>query len=132
MATNGNNLLIYFNGSVIGGTTASAERSNEINISCETLEVASPTSGVTNNGTWRVYIAGRKEWSVTVNYLVPTVSNITEVLRVGETYTLAVKNQSGTTIMSGTAICQQAKATSTRGNLIQGSFVFKGSGELSS
>lgn len=127
MATNGNNLLIYFNGSVIGGTTASAERSNEINTSCETLEVASPSQGE-----WRVYIAGRKEWSVTVNYLVPTVSNITEVLRVGETYTLAVKNQSGTTIMSGTAICQQAKATSTRGNLIQGSFVFKGSGELSS
>lgn len=127
MATNGNNLLIYFNGSVIGGTTASAERSNEINTSCETLEVASPSQCA-----WRVYIAGRKEWSVTVNYLVPTVSNITEVLRVGETYTLAVKNQSGTTIMSGTAICQQAKATSTRGNLIQGSFVFKGSGELSS
>ena len=127
MATNGNNLLIYFNGSVIGGTTASAERSNEINTSCETLEVASPSQGA-----WRVYIAGRKEWSVTVNYLVPTVSNITEVLRVGQSYTLAVKNQSGTTIMSGTAICQQAKATSTRGNLIQGSFVFKGSGELSS
>ena len=132
MATNGNNLLIYFNGSVIGGTTASAERSNEINTSCETLEVASPTSGVTNNGTWRVYIAGRKEWSVTVNYLVPAVANITEVLRVGQSYTLAVKNQSGTTLMSGTAICQQAKVTSTRGNLIQGSFVFKGSGELSS
>ena len=127
MATNGNNLLIYFNGSVIGGTTESAERSNEINTSCETLEVASPSTG-----SWRTYITGRKEWSVTVNYLVPAVANITEVLRVGQSYTLAVKNQSGTTLMSGTAICQQAKVTSTRGNLIQGSFVFKGSGELSS
>lgn len=127
MATNGNNLLIYFNGSVIGGTANSAERSNEINTSCETLEVASPSTG-----SWRTYITGRKEWSVTVNYLVPAVANITEVLRVGQSYTLAVKNQSGTTLMSGTAICQQAKVTSTRGNLIQGSFVFKGSGELSS
>lgn len=127
MATNGNNLLIYFNGSVIGGTSDSAERSNEINTSCETLEVASPSTGA-----WRTYITGRKEWSVTVNYLVPAVANITEVLRIGETYTLAVKNRAGSTLMSGTAICQQAKVTSTRGNLIQGSFVFKGSGGLSS
>ena len=123
--TNGNNILIYYNGSVIGGTSTSAERSNELNTSCETIEVSSPTQGI-----WRNFIPGRKDWSLTVNWLVPAVGNITEALKTGTCYTLSFKDRSGNTLLSGDAICKQCRITSTRGNLVQGSFSFIGNGAL--
>ena len=43
-----------------------AGRSCDINIHCESIPIASAT-----NGQWREYLAGRKEWSVTTNRLLP-------------------------------------------------------------
>lgn len=125
MATNGKNLLIYLDGSVIGGTQLSAERSNETNVNCEAIETASPSQG-----DWRTFIAGRKEWSVTVNWLVPAVANITELLKVGNTYTLTERDGSGNILLTGSALCVTCRITATLGNLIQGSFSFKGTGPM--
>lgn len=125
MATNGKKLLIRLDGAVIGGTQLSAERSNEIQTQCEVIETSSPLQG-----SWRNFIPGRKDWSVTVNWLVPAVANITELLKVGNVYTLTECDTNGNVLLTGSAICQTCIITATLGNLIQGSFSFRGTGPL--
>ena len=122
MAANGNTLLVYRGDSVIAGT-----KSNEIQCGCEMIEVSSPAQGQ-----WRSFIAGRKEWSVNVSYLVAVASDVEDnILTVGQTYTLNMYDRTGWRILSGEAICTTCRITATRGNLISGSFVFRGTGALS-
>jgi len=131
MAKNGNNIIVYSGGTAIAGT-----RSSEIQSGAELIEVSSPSQG-----TWRQYIAGRKEWSVTVGFLVLSdsalaISNktgIQDLLQVGNTFTLKIKERTAADSdgVTGTAILKTAKITMTRGNLVQGSFQFTGNGTLS-
>jgi hypothetical protein len=51
--------------------------------------------------------------------------------RVGQTYTLRMQvDGNGMDTLIGTAICKSAKITATKGNLLQGSFAWEGSGPL--
>ena len=121
MAANGNTLIIKR-----GGTTIAGTKSNEIQCGCETIEVSSPTQGQ-----WRKFIAGRKEWSVNVNYLVPDAEYVeNDILTVGQIYTLNMYDRTGWLILTGQAMCTSCRITATRGNLIAGSFSFKGVSEL--
>ena len=122
---NGNKIFIS---SGTGTTPIAATKSDEINAICELIEKASSTQQA-----WKEYIAGRKEWSITVNWLVTQTSDIQKLLYIGGSYTLNIMargDQSNTVLLTGTAICQQAKIVATRGNLVTGAFTFKGSGEL--
>lgn len=123
MAINGNNILVYRNGTAIAGTT-----SNEIQTNVETLEIGAP-----NSSQWRELITQRKSWSVLVNYLISDFADVRDVLNVGATYTLKIRgrNSQDSTGVSGTAILKVCKITSTRGNLVSGSFQFEGTGQLS-
>ena len=122
MAVKGNNILIYRNGTAIAGTV-----SNEIQSGAEVIEISSPTSGQ-----WKEFIAGRKSWSVNVNFLVLAVSDPTYLLLVGESYTLTFRSRATSTGgVTGTAILKTCKITATKGNLVQGSFQFVGSSQLS-
>jgi predicted secreted protein len=131
MAQNGNNIIVYSGGTAIAGT-----RSSEVQSGSELIEVSSPTQGA-----WRQYIAGRKEWNVTVGFLVLSdsalaISNktgIQDLLQVGNTFTLKIKERTAADSdgVTGTAILKTCKITMTRGNLVQGSFQFTGNGELS-
>ena len=56
---NGNHILVYNNGSLIG-----ASKSCDLQTDAETIEKSSPTSGQ-----WREQVTKRRRWSVTVNYL---------------------------------------------------------------
>ena len=125
MAVNGNSILIYRGSTLIAGT-----RSNEITTDTDLIEV----SDVSQN-TWRSYVAGMKSWQVTVNYLVPAVTNVSDLLSVGTSYTISIRTRSGSTVtnrLTGSAILKTCKITATRGNLVQGSFQFVGTSALSS
>lgn len=119
---NGNNIIVYKDGTAIAGA-----KSAEISTSAGTIEVASATSGE-----WREFIAGRKEWSLSCGHLVTTAGDVRNLLTVGSSYTIKVKERSANdnTGVTGTAILASYKITATRGNLAQGSFQFKGSGAL--
>lgn len=117
---NGNNIIIK-----MGGTQIAATRSQEIQTSVGTIEIASPTQ----NG-WREFIADRKEWSVTVNFLVTAAAGLEKMLQVGNTYTLVVVDRANTHDLQGSAILTTARQTYTRGNLVQGSFQFQGISSL--
>lgn len=122
----GNNLIIS---TVSGNTTTpiAAAKSCNVSLNADTKEISSPTSGV-----YRHFIAGRKSWKVSVNYLVASNSTfISKLKKVGDSFSISMGirdniNDSAT----GTAILTESKITGTRGNLITGSWVFTGSGAL--
>lgn len=122
MAINGNNVLIYRNGTAIAGTIT-----NEIQTGADLIEISSPTSGQ-----WKEYIAGRKSWSVNVSYLILANNGVRDLLNVGSSYTLKIRGRNATdaTGVVGTGILKSCKITATKGNLVQGSFTFQGTSSL--
>lgn len=136
MAFDGQLLIVKLNGVAIAGTV-----SNEIQTEAETIEVSSPAQGQ-----WREVMAGRKSWSVTVNFLVmdggttptsATATSIKSVLQAGQTYTLrfmdnpATGSSQTTGGVEGPALLKACRITATRGNLVTGTFQFIGAGQLS-
>ena len=120
MATNGNNVLIYVDGSLVAGT-----RSDEVQSGCETIEIANPSSG-----DWRQFIVGRKEWSISQSWLLPAASDLGRLLQVGTTVTIRILGRGAAKGLTGQAIVKTCKVTNTRGNISNGSFQFHGTGAL--
>lgn len=126
MATNGRLITVYQNGTAIAGT-----RSNDLDHTADLIEKRTP-----NTGTAKEYTVGQKGWQMTTNYLVPAndSSSLQKVLNVGNTYTLlfGATGQTDSTKhgLAGSAILRQVRITATIGNLVQGTFVFQGTGEL--
>ena len=122
MAVLGNNIIVFMNGQAIAGT-----KSDEIQVDCETIEIASATDQA-----WTHYISGRKSWSLTVGWLVLANTDVRKALLVGSSVTIKIKGrgESDSNGVTGAAILKTVKITATRGNLAQGSFAFVGNGPL--
>jgi len=122
MAKNGNDIIILRNSTAIAGT-----RTDKVNTNADLMEVASSTTGQ-----WKEYIAGRKDWSVNVSWLVVADSDMLDLLSIGTTYTLQIGGRSATNAntLTGSAILKVCEVVSTRGNIAQGSFSFQGTGAL--
>ena len=118
---NGKEIIILKNGQAIAAT-----KSDEIQVGCETIPISSPSDGA-----WTAAIAGRKSWAITVGFLVANISNVFDSIEmVGNRFELIIQNSSGSNYMWGYAICTTFKVTATKGNLVQGSFAFQGTGPL--
>jgi predicted secreted protein len=120
MAINGNNVLIYIDGTVVAGT-----KSNEVQSNRELIEIASPSSGE-----WREFITGRKDWGFTISWLVSSHTDIQQLLLAAGTVTVRIVGRGETLGLTGSAIVQTCRMTFTRGNLAQGSLQLKGNGPL--
>lgn len=120
MAVNGNNILIYLNGSVVAGT-----RSDEVQTDCGLIEISNPS-----NGAWQTFLAGRKSWSLNIAWLVTQLSDINRLLLVGSTVTVRILGRGESTGLTGSAIVKTCKMTAIRGNLANGTLVLQGSGSL--
>ena len=119
----GRNLIV-----ALGGVAIAGAKSCDIETNCDMLEVSSPSSGE-----YRTYRPGRKVWRVTVNRIIPTDSTaVLSVKNIGTSYTLKayVSGNPSVDKIEGTAILMTAKTTATQGNLVQGSWVFQGSGDI--
>lgn len=118
----GRNLIIRVDGTAIAGA-----KSCEINVDGEQIETASASTG-----TWRTFLAGRKEWSVSCGFLIPASGTPlkSEVAMVNTTVTLTVQSGLSGDTLTGSAIVKAWKASGTIGNLSQGSFQFRGNGAL--
>ncbi|MBQ4388002.1 MAG: hypothetical protein II822_10425 [Prevotella sp.] len=114
-------VTLTLNGTAIANTRI---RSNDIQTQADTIEKAS-----SNQQQWKEFIAGRKEWNLTVSYLVLASSQVSQLLYVGQTFGIIMK-QGSTSLLTGTAIMQSVRQTATIGNLCQGSFSLKGTGAL--
>ncbi len=121
MAILGQYIIIKKNGTAIAGS-----RSCEIQNESEMLEKASPSQG-----TAREYVAGRTNWQVSVGWLLASTEDLQQLLNVGQTYALAfADNTDNTNLIQCSAILKKCQITATSGNLVQGSFVFQGTGAL--
>lgn len=103
-------------------------KSNEIQVNCGTIPTSSPSTG-----NWETCMADRNSWQFTVSWLVGNPAEIKNLLKVGKEYTITVYGRyqnENTPHLWGKAICTQAKATLTKGNLANGTFSFRGNGEL--
>lgn len=119
---NGNDIIVYQNGTAIAAVKTSGVKSG-----ADTIETASAT-----DGQWRQYITGRKEWSISVGYLILANSGVRDLLKVGTTYTLKIKGRGAadSTGVTGTAILSACDIQLDRGKLVSGNFQFKGTGAL--
>ena len=108
-------------------TVVAAAKSIEINVKCDTVERTSANSGL-----FREYITGRKDWNFQISSLVTSSQFSGAKTMVGTTYAVKFSLQGSTAaLMSGNAICTQAKITDQKGSIAKGSFVFQGTGALS-
>ena len=108
-------------------TPLAAAKSCEIDKTADAKEISSVTSGQD-----REFVAGRRTWRVTVNYLVPASGEAMSKLdMVGGMFNLSMYIRGRTDDKrSGNALLIESKITATDGNLVQGSWVFQGSGAL--
>lgn len=129
----GKDILIYltYNNTTVGITSC---KSSELTGQSDLIEKASSTQQK-----WREYIAGRNEWGFTASYIVmraaPAVTNqiggtLADLLKIGTKFGVTIRDRSNTYSLSGYAFLQQVKQTYSVGNLIAGSFQFKGTGAL--
>lgn len=129
----GKDILIFFtyNSTTVGITAC---KSSELTGLSDLIEKASSTQQK-----WREYIAGRNEWGFTVSYIVmraaPSVTNqiggtLADLLKIGTKFGVTIRDRANTYSLSGSAFLQQVKQTYPVGNLIAGSFQFKGTGAL--
>lgn len=129
----GKDILIFltYNNTMVGITAC---KSSEITGQSDLIEKAS-----SSQQKWREYIAGRNEWGFTASYIVmraaPAVTNqiggtLADLLKIGTKFGVTIRDRANTYSLSGSAFLQQVKQTYTVGNLIAGSFQFKGTGAL--
>ena len=100
-------------------------KSDDIQTRADTIEKASSTQQ-----DWKEYIAGRKEWTLTTNYLVLAAAKLTDVLLVGQSFDITVRHISENVALTGQALLTDCKQTHTVNSLCQGSFTFRGNGPL--
>lgn len=125
MAINGNQIILkkYVNNQ---WQTIGYIRSQEPTTHADMMEVSNPKQGA-----WREFLAGRKDWQMTVNWIVGVTSQIAWLLEVGEKYQLRCEDRNNSNVyVEGYAFIDTVKITMTRGNIIQGSFHFTGTGAL--
>ena len=123
---NGKSIIVYRNGTAIAAT-----KSNKINRRVAAIETSNPTSGAD-----ATYDSGKKTWQVATSFLVLTNAAMQQALNdAGAVYTLVIgaTGQTGTKHgLSGSAILIECSIDATVGTLCQGSFVFQGTGPLTS
>ena len=121
MAKLGKEIIVKKNGTAIAGV-----RTNEIQNSCDAIEACSPSSGV-----FKEYVAGRRDWQLSVGYLVVDDSDMLALLDVGNTYTLQfLDRENNGQGVQGSALLTVCTITAQESNIVKGSFVFKGTGAL--
>lgn len=120
----GNDIIVILSQ---GGTAmaSTAIKSQDVKTDSDVIEKASSTQQ-----DWREYVAGRKSWQMTVSYLVLTSAKILDLLKVGETFTITMRERSAQSGVTGTAILKSVGQVFSVGNLAQGSFSFQGSGPI--
>lgn len=115
-------VVLYQNGVALAST---AIRSHDIQTKADVIEKSSATQQ-----TWKERLAGRKEWTLTVNYLVLAAEKITDLLYVGQTFGVTIRDRENTVSITGRAIVTGVKQVANINNLATGSFSFIGSGPL--
>lgn len=129
MALLGTNIMLYWyygNGQQGVWLPFGCSRSHEINVNADDIETSNP-----DDGRWKTFLSGRKDWTITLNYLVLADTSLQDMLQVGNTFRVCLSprnNQSAGVV--GNAYIKTCRITATISHLVQGTFQFRGTGEL--
>ena len=119
----GRNLIIYADGVAIA-----AAKSCTVSMSINDIEAASDI-----DGNAKTFLPTQKEWTVRCNTLVTSLTghfaNIGDTIRLSMAVCDWEKNPTSDRL-TGEAIVTSVSITASVGNLVTGSFSFKGSGQL--
>jgi len=121
MVVHGRAVKIYKTG---GGALVALSHNCELTMDVAVKEVSTPQMT-----TSRQYIAGRKEWSLMLSYLIADRYDDL-LLEPGQTYDVKIQVDGSDKYMEGRVLVSTCKITGSRGTLAQGSFEFQGCGEL--
>ena len=117
MAINGRKIML-----MKGGVVVAAVTSHDVKTEADRLEIASATQGQ-----WREFIAGRKSWEITANYLVLSADTIQGIIQIGQTFLLkSYDRANATNYVQGNAVLEQCRIKATRGFIVEGYFKFRG------
>jgi len=110
-----------------GGVALASTRikSHDIKTQCSTIETASGTQQ-----DWEECVAGRKSWTLSVNYLVLAASQVRDLLYIGQTFDITVKDSGNNSSVTGHAIMTGVGGSGGVGTLARGSFSLRGNGSL--
>lgn len=116
-------VILSQNGTAMASTCI---KSQDIKVDADMIEKASSTQHE-----WKEYVAGRKGWQLSINYLVLTSTKILDLLLAGGTFTVTMR-EAGTQTggVTGTALLRSVGQVFTVGSLAQGNFSLLGSGPL--
>lgn len=125
MILHGRNINVKVNGVIIAKA-----KSCQLNVQCDVTEIADLTTG-----TWKKFLAGRKEWAVDVTTFVQVVKTGYDL--VGQTVTLEIGQVSATSRaeltadkLSGRAIVTMYGMSGEVKGLATAQMQFKGNGAL--
>lgn len=123
---NGNNIIVYQQNGT-SWTAIAATQSDELQVEGETIEISSAT-----DSDWVHRIAGRKNWSLNVNWLVTEVADIRKVLTVNTRVKVRIggRSFSSSSGLEGFAFVTLAKLSAPNRALAKGAFSLKGDGPL--
>lgn len=118
---NGKDYKIWKDGVAIAST-----RTNNIRHACGEVEYSSPATSQSKE-----FLPGDKDWVMECSFLVSSAyTPLTALLQVGQIY--AVRTGSSTNIsVGGNAILKECNITANTGQLLTGTFIFRGTGDLS-
>lgn len=127
MVIHGRNLIIKMATGNETPTAIAGAKSCRIQVNSEDIETASSSQQV-----WREFIAGRKDWVVSCDHLLPKTGTPlkSSAAMVGATVTLSMQTDMTGDTLSGSAIVKTWEASGAVGTLAVGSFQFRGSGPL--
>jgi predicted secreted protein len=118
---NGNKIMLMKDGVAVAAVVT-----HDVQTEADQLEVAG-----SGQGQWREYVAGRKRWEVTANYLVVSSAMILGLLQNGQTFAMkSYQRDSMYNNVHGQAELQQCRIDATKGALVNGYFKFRGTQDL--
>lgn len=106
-----------------GTAVIAASKSCEVEVTADQTETSSPTSGG-----WKTFLSRRRQWSVSVSYLL--TSPTAGPLRVGSAVRLRLQVAGASVRLEGDALVKNCKEAGARGSLASGAMQFTGNGPL--
>lgn len=121
---NGNNILVL---NASDGMAVAGTKSDSLHVGCDMIEISS-----SSDNEWKHRIAGRKDWSLSTDWLVTNGVDVRRVLQVGTRVYLKIKGRGDTDAngVKGYAWVSACDVNMQRGNLANGNFKFTGDGPL--
>lgn len=114
-------VILSQNGTALAST---AIKSQDIQTQCQAIEKASAVQQ-----DWEEVVAGRKAWTIKINYLVLTESKVVDLLYVGQMFDITLK-VGETSYLTGKALMTSTGQVAAIGTLANGSFSLRGNGPL--